>query len=405
MIGNDMTEKIMNNFQKKFFSDKVLLVLTPCYPNKDTSVIGDMFVKTQLDEIRKYFKKIIVISPILFSLGLFSKDRLCRDYAYENIEVYYPRCYYIPIFWSGPFVIDNRVTVIDKFILDKKLTFDLIHSHFTWPFAYIGLKLKEKYRKPVITTIHENGDWFNQEVQMAHPLINLSWSANDALIRVNQKDIPILQRYNKNVYAIPNAFSPAFHPVDMRIARKNLSISMDSKIIFSLGFLIKRKGFNYLIDAMKQISNQRPDVVCYIGGVGPDRSSLQVQIDRLNLKHKVFLLGSIPGDQLTFWINASDLFVLSSLNEGNPTVMFEVLGCGKPFIGTNVGGVPEVISSENYGILVEPANTSDLAKKIMNALDRDWDRDTILAYAEQYSAENIAKKIIDVYLDVLRRNK
>jgi glycosyltransferase involved in cell wall biosynthesis len=116
----------------------------------------------------------------------------------------------------------------------------------------------------------------------------------------------------------------------------------------------------------------------------------------------VKLLNSVPKNQLNYWMNACNLFVLPSLNEGNPTVMFEALGCGKPFIGTKVGGVPEIINSEEYGLLVEPANPSDLAEKIMMALDREWDADKILAYSEQYSWENIAREIMRVYDQVLR---
>jgi glycosyltransferase involved in cell wall biosynthesis len=52
--------------------------------------------------------------------------------------------------------------------------------------------------------------------------------------------------------------------------------------------------------------------------------------------------------------------------------MFEAFGSGKPFVGTKVGGVPEIITSEDYGFLVEPANSEDLAEKILIALDKGW---------------------------------
>lgn len=100
-------------------------------------------------------------------------------------------------------------------------------------------------------------------------------------------------------------------------------------------------------------------------------------------------------------MNAADLFVLPSLNEGNPTVMFEALGCGKPFIGTKVGGVPEVITSNEYGLLVEPADPGGLAEKLFIALDRDWDNEKIALYAQQYSWANIADRIVQIYNDVL----
>jgi len=70
-------------------------------------------------------------------------------------------------------------------------------------------------------------------------------------------------------------------------------------------------------------------------------------------------------------------------------------------VGTRVGGVPEVISSDDYGLLVEPADPGDLAEKILVALDREWDREKILAYAERYTWENIAKEIVAIYQDTL----
>ncbi|WP_292520589.1 glycosyltransferase [Methanoculleus sp.] len=377
--------------------DKSLLLLTSSYPDQDDSFAGDTFVKNPVAELRHYFKKVVIISPIFQSYGRFGKDKICKDYSYDNVEVYYPRSIYIPIVWLSKILIDNRLQVVEQTIKEHRLHFDLIHAHFTWPSGYIGVRLKEKYGKPVVTTIHENGDWFEQEVTMDHPLINTAWSGADALIRVNKKDVPVLQRYNRCVRAIPNGFSPAFHPIETAIARERLNLPEERKIIFTLGGLIKRKGFNYLINAMEQVCSQRDDAFCYIGGAGPEWRGLQKQIIRSHLEENVQLLGSVPGDQLTLWMNASDFFVLPSLNEGNPTVMFEALGCGKPFVGTRVGGVPEVITSGEYGLLVEPADPDDLAEKILTALDREWDREAILAYAERYTWANIAKETMGVY--------
>lgn len=382
--------------------DKTLLILTPSYPNEDESFIAETFVKYQVAELKRYFKKVIVIAPVIRSFGYLRKDKLCKDYVYDNVEVYYPRCIYIPIFWLSKILVDNRLHMVEKCIEEHHLRFDLIHAHFTWPSGYIGVRLKKMFRKPLVITIHENGDWFDQEVSMDHLLINTAWSGADALIRVNRKDVLVLKRYNEQVYAIPNGFSPAFRPTDKTLARKRLGLSGDAKIIFTLGNLLKRKGFNYLIDAIQQICNQRDDVICFIGGAGPEGRSLQKQINRLRLREKVRLLGSLPRDQLTLWMNACDLFVLPSLNEGNPTVMFEALGSGKPFVGTRVGGVPEIITSDTYGLLIEPADHGDLTTKILMALDREWDQEAILQYAERFTWGNITKEIIGVYAQVLR---
>ena len=111
----------------------------------------------------------------------------------------------------------------------------------------------------------------------------------------------------------------------------------------------------------------------------------------------VKLIGFVPHDELPTFVNACDLFVLPSLNEGNPTVMFECLGCGKPFIGTKVGGEPEIITSEDYGFLVEPANSKELAEKVLVALDKNWNRECILDYAKQFTWNKISEQIVKVY--------
>jgi glycosyltransferase involved in cell wall biosynthesis len=82
-------------------------------------------------------------------------------------------------------------------------------------------------------------------------------------------------------------------------------------------------------------------------------------------------------------------------------VMFEALGCGKPFVGTKVGGVPENITSEVYGFLVEPANSEELAEKILIASDKEWDYEKILRYAERFRWENIVEEIMRVYKETL----
>lgn len=387
----------MNMLYAEYFKDKNLLILTPSYPDRDASFMAELFVLNQVAELKNYFKKIFIIAPVLETFGFSMKDKKCKNYSYDNVDVFFPRCIYLPVFWVSKILIDNRLSVVEKTLEKYNLHFDLIHAHFTWPSGYIGTRLKEKYGKPVVITIHENETWFNQEIAMNHPLINDAWSKADAIIRVNKKDIPMLKRYNDHVYAIPNGYSTNFYPVETALARQQLGLQEDSKIIFSLGYLIKRKGFNYLVDAMKQICRQRNDVFCYIGGEGPERQYLLDQIQKANLSGKVHLLGSVRNDLVRFWMNSCDLFILPSMSEGNPTVMFEALGCGKPYIGTDVGGVSEIIVSEDYGLLVTPGDADDLSKKIQHALGKIWIREEILQYAEQYTWENVVRQIVDIY--------
>ena len=58
--------------------------------------------------------------------------------------------------------------------------------------------------------------------------------------------------------------------------------------------------------------------------------------------------------------------------------MFEALGCGKPFVGSNVGGIPEIIISEDFGLICEPSNPKDLTDKILIAMDKKWEHKKII---------------------------
>ena len=116
------------------------------------------------------------------------------------------------------------------------------------------------------------------------------------------------------------------------------------------------------------------------------------------------LLGSIPCDQLNFWMNACDLFVLPSLSESFGIVQIEALACGKPVVSARNRGSEEVIVLDDYGLLVEPADPSDLCVKILLALSREWDSEMIIAYAEQFAWSSIAKEIVKKHEQLLVRD-
>jgi len=77
--------------------------------------------------------------------------------------------------------------------------------------------------------------------------------------------------------------------------------------------------------------------------------------------------------------------------------MFEALGCGKPFVGTNVGGIPEIIINEKLGILVEPKDIECLANAILRSLDTKWDSRYICDYAKQFTWDVIVKRLLEAY--------
>jgi len=387
-------------------SDKNLLVISNSFPNSENTFVGDIFVKEQLKYIRHYFNHVYVISPVAYGMEYLRKAEF-SNYQYDNVSVYFPKYYNIPFFYSKcrDVWVKLEASAILNLIEKEKMSFNLIHAHFTWPSGAVAVKLKQRYKVPVVITEHTHITLYKELKNQNRHYIN-TWKDCDAIIRVNKKDIPLFTSVGlpeKKVFHIVNGYDPKkYFPVPISETRSRLGIGQEDKIILNISRLYEEKGQKYLIEAVANIVKTYPEIICYIGGSGPLKETLQNQINILNLQKNIKLIGFIPDDIISIWMNACDFFVLPSLSEGNPTVMFEALGCGKPFVGTKVGGVPEIITSDEYGLLVNPANSEDLVEKILMALDREWDREKILAYAKKYSWSNIASEIMVVYQTVLK---
>jgi glycosyltransferase involved in cell wall biosynthesis len=318
-----------------------------------------------------------------------------------NVKVWPTPILYAPIDSQYKKLGDKHFKAAENAIQKHNINFDIIHSHFSWSAGYAGAKLKEKYNVPFIVTAHGYDIYslpFKDEEWKSK--IEYVLRSADHIITVSKSNQECIKRLDVNtpVTVLPNGYRPdMFHPADAIQCRDKLGLSHDKKIIVTVGNLVEIKGHKYLIEAMKEVVKHRTDVVCYIVGGGGLQNKLQKQIDDSNLAEHVKLSGAKPHSEIPLWMNACDVFVLPSLNEGNPTVMFECLGCGKPFVGTKVGGVPEIINSDDYGLLVEPGDSQALADKIVFALDKDWDEGKIIKYSSRFTWEEITSKIIEIY--------
>jgi len=386
--------------------EKNLLIISNSFPNEDNTFVGGVFVKEQLKYLRHYFDNVYVVSPVAYGMERLRKTEH-SDYQFDNIRVFFPKYINNPLFWyyGRSLWVDLEARAIMSLIEREDLHFDLIHAHFTWPSGAVGVKLKQNYSVPVVITEHTSNT-FMKAIETEDKVFINTWSKADEIVRVKESDVSAFGRVHiplQNIVAIPNGYdSKKFHPIDAQKCRMTLNLPQDKKLILNVGNLYDEvKGHKYLIEAIPKIVTLREDILCVIVGAGKLRTALERQIRSLGLEDYIMLAGGKPHDEIPLWMNACDLFVLPSLNEGNPTVLPEALGCGKPFVGTRVGGVPEVIASDDYGLLVEPADPEGLAEKILVALDREWDREAILRYAERYTWENIAKEIMGVYEQVL----
>jgi glycosyltransferase involved in cell wall biosynthesis len=289
--------------------------------------------------------------------------------------------------------------------IKRRKEYDIIHIQasggiFSFISAITGALVSKICNKKLIVTFHYRPS--QRFVKKYKRLFAFVLRNSKAFIVVSKKQKSIIEETFPNlsnkIFVISNGFdSNYFRVIKKENCRKNLNLPKDKKNLLSVGNLLEVKGYKYLIEAVNEIVKYRKEILVIIVGFGHLKKKMEQQIKNLSLERHVHLVGAKPHDEIPIWMNACDVFVLPSLNEGNPTVMFECLGCGKPFIGTKVGGIPEIITSGDHGLLCEPANPKELAEKVLIALDKEWDREKILRYAERFTWESIAKGTLKVY--------
>jgi glycosyltransferase involved in cell wall biosynthesis len=138
----------------------------------------------------------------------------------------------------------------------------------------------------------------------------------------------------------------------------------------------------------------------WVGG-GDFESRAQQLAEELGLSDRVNLLGFVPWDDALKYLHTSDLFLLNSLSEGMPRSVIEAIACGLPVIGTDVGGVSELLHQDD---IVEPMQDDILADKLYEVLT-DPERLTEMSKrnlktSEAFSTENLHARKLEFYSKV-----
>jgi glycosyltransferase involved in cell wall biosynthesis len=373
-----------------------LLVIAPDFPNTIDATPGGIFVKEQVLELAKHFEDISVIVPQPKTFGRYPEIERMKDYSIGNVQVHYPRYFYLPISFFRKKIPRLHERSVRKTIDKNDIKFDMIHSHFTDPSGIVGFKIKKETSVPMILTIHENSGWFDREISSGDQRFQEVWKGVDLVLRAKKDDIEKLRGFNDNVHSVPIGFnSSTLNPIPKKKARENLGVHHDRLILFSLGNLIKRKGYDHLIRAVKILVDGGLAADCYIAGGGEELEALKKLSNELGLADRVRFLGRISNESKRQWLSAADLFVLSSLSESFGLVQLEAMACGAPVVATRNGG-SEWVMSDIAGLLCEPGDPEDLARKIGEALERHWDKGAIVEYASQYDWSRINEQILEL---------
>lgn len=201
---------------------------------------------------------------------------------------------------------------------------------------------------------------------------------------------------------IPNGIDTGkFEPTGARgKIRSGLGIPEDALVIGSLGRMSEEKGYGELIEALPSILEEFPGAVLLLAGAGPDRPQFEAAAAAAGVSGKVIFAGmrkDAPG-----LLEAMDVFILPSRNEGMPMALLEAMAAGRPVIATGIGAIPDVINSGKNGLLIDGQEPGLIAGAVKSLL-KDKDSADRMAAAgletvvRRFSARGMAEQFISLY--------
>lgn len=355
---------------------KKVLVLSHMFPNPVNETAG-IFVHSQCVELQKRGIEVHVVSPIP-SFPLYPKWKGYKQIAgttqVGGIPVTYVPTRMIPggkFFHAyGDFYVKSLTNCIRN--LRLHFDFDCIHAHTIFPDGFAAGVLKQEFQVPVITTIHGSDIMVYPK---RHPKI---WSRTKDALEMSDWIITVsheLLRETKKICSsiqgsvIHNGFDPkVFYPSDQKEARRKLSLPEWGTNLLFVGNLYPVKGPDVLLEAFANVVQEREDLRLFFVGDGTLRSTLENRVQTLGLSDQVSFVGRKKHEEISVWMNSADLIVVPSLSEGLGSINLEAMGCGKPVVGSNVGGIPEIVQHEKTGYLVEPNSVEALTVGLRKVL-------------------------------------
>jgi len=189
-------------------------------------------------------------------------------------------------------------------------------------------------------------------------------------------------------------------------ARRDLGLAESADVISTVGRLTAIKQHRLFLDTIARVAATRPDVVALIAGDGELRSDLEAYAAGLKIADRVRFLGWRR--DLANIYAATDVFLLTSRNEGTPVALIEAMASGVPGVSTDVGGVKDVITSEDVGARVANGDPDALAAPIVRYLgDRELRRQSGLraraAVLDRYGMDRLVNDILALYRELLAR--
>ncbi len=266
----------------------------------------------------------------------------------------------------------------------------LLHAHETkaLQFAYFCNKI---FKIPYVVTRRVDNkikdNWLNKKMYAsAKVAVALSRAIQKEILRVSP---------SANTQIVPSAFTNT--TVDALASQKIKERFKDKFLVGHVGALDDgHKGQSFFIDAARKLEKSHPTIHFILVGGGHDEEMLKNHAQGLsNITFEDFV------DNVNDYINCFDLFVFPSRNEGLGSILFDVMRLEVPIIASDVGGIPDIISSGENGILIPPCDSDAIEKNIIDLFGNQEKREALASSAiktiDKFSPQNMMLAYSKIY--------
>jgi L-malate glycosyltransferase len=379
-----------------------ILCISGWYPTRLKPTLGNfVFKHLECASISNNVRALHVCIDPQIKSGV---ERIITEKPFHSTVIYIPQNN-IPILGKAI----NYLKVIRLYLSEYKkminegFTPDLVHANVVYPIGMIAWLYKRKFGVNYVISEHWTGyhDYAHLKISaLKRCLIRFSANRAECILPVSED----LQKAMQN-FGIKNKFEVVGNVVDtdLFVPLDNRSDSEEINIIHISHLNNDQKNISLLLKAFAEASQSQPQCRLHIVHDG-DLSAYNQEINELGIADKIISYGTLDTSEVAAILQKADFFILSSNYENLPCVLIESLSCGVPVVSTNVGGISEIINSEN-GILVAPNQLPALVDAIKQLMitSNQYNKNKLHAMAEEnFSYPAIGKKLSTIYDNALK---
>jgi N-acetyl-alpha-D-glucosaminyl L-malate synthase BshA len=300
-----------------------------------------------------------------------------------RLPAFLPRIYFhevdvgrYPLFEYPPYDLALAVRM-HEVVLDHGL--DLLHCHYAIPHATSAWIAKEMLRSTrpdirVLTTLHGTDITIVGQDPSFRPITKFSIEKSDGLTAVSRylqtETLTTFGCTACRIEVIPNFVDPDVYDRSRYTSILDEQVDSNTRVLMHISNFRPVKRVKDIVRVFARVAAEMPAVLIMVGD-GPDRIDAEAEARELGLHEKVFFLGKI--DAVAPLLAGADLFLLPSASESFGLSALEALACGVPVIGTNVGGLPEVVRNGETGYLCPVGDIDAMSRAALEIL-RDENR-------------------------------